>query len=193
MYTVPWFLYIRMIRMACFDTLFRSYSRTTECGFASHAEQRWFPRTRNGQLWQSPRSRQHSTSLPTKLVCNINSFNTHNFKIQDSGNHTNNCGSLRLPSCRSSIVSDEAARPFTSIRSILTFKFATSPWPTSLAKFHSYAGSTGPLVLHFSIFIDHGFPLSYLLRRSFAYWALREAYISSIAINIYQFVLTTTS
>ena len=128
---------------------------------------------------QAPDNRQgpsnivhHIRNLKYEVVYNINSFNTHSFKMQESGNHNNR---KSLSSCCSSIISDEAR----FIRPILTFATSasgTTPWPTSLAKFHSCAGSTGPLVLHFSIFIDHSFILSYLLRHSFAYCALREAY-----------------
>ena len=92
-------------------------------------------------------------------VVYINSFNTHNLKIQDSGNN-NNCGSPS--SCCLSIVSDKA-RPF--IRSTLTVATSgTTPWRPSLAKFYFHAGSIGSLALHCAIFVDHSFILSYLRR-----------------------------
>ena len=114
----------------------------------------------------------------------INSFNAHSFKMQDSGNH-NNC--WFLPSCRSSIVSD-GARPF--IRSAHPVRVA-NPWPTSLAKSYSCAGSIGRLGLHCAILIDNSFLLRNLPRHSFARWDLGE--VHQLQLLSHQFVPTTIS
>ena len=114
----------------------------------------------------------------------INSFNTHKFRMQDSGNN-NNRWSL---SCCSSIVSDEA-RPF--ISSTLTVATsATAPWPTSLAKFYFQANCIGADVLHRDIFVDHGFHLPYVICHSCAYWALvKHINHSYWSINSYLLLL----
>ena len=114
----------------------------------------------------------HVQNLNYGVMYNINSFNHHNF----SGNHSNG---WFLSLCRrSSILSDEA-RPFTSIRSILTF--ATWSGTTSLTKFYSHPGS---LVLHRAIFIDHIFLLSYIFRHSLAYRPWEKHSISILAIGV---------
>ena len=125
----------------------------------------------NNDIQDSDNSSQDpdNTHHIQNLVVYINSFNTHNSNMQDSGNH-GNCSSL---SSYRSIISDEA-KPF--IRPLAILASIPTPWPTSLAKYYSHSAPITPHVLHRAILIHHSFLLSYLLRHSFVYWALGEAY-----------------
>lgn len=167
----------RRLFFFCFDTLFRSHIRTTEYEFA-HMQNGDDIQGMPVDDWDNPQVPDcihHFRNLNYEVVYNINSFNTYNTKMRDSGNHNNN--GWYLSSCRSSIVCDKA-RLF--IRSSLTFRMSgtwTTLWPTSVSRFYSLAaGSIGPLVLYFSIFIGHSFLLYNLFCDSFEYWAFGEAY-----------------
>ena len=140
-----------------------------------------------------PQNSDNIHHIQNLMVYIINSFNTHNLKMRDSGNH-NNCGSLS--SCRPSVVSaTDEARSF--VRS--TLSFATSgttwipSWSTSLAKFyysHAASGSISPPMLHRAIFVGHSFLLSNRLRHSFAYLAqVNHINYSYWLVNSYSLLL----
>ena len=56
---------------------------------------------------QEPSNIHHIQNLNYEVVY-VNSFNTHSFKVQDSGNNHSHSHRWSFSSCRSSIVSDEA-------------------------------------------------------------------------------------
>ena len=128
------FLYIRLTDFFPWCWSFHSYISTTECGFASGMDY-----SANRQV---PDNTHHCG-----VVYNINSFNSNNFKIQDSGN-LNHSMPLSSSSCRSSVISDHAMPFIRSFPAFASWSW-TIPWPTSFAKSCSHgAGSNGPLGLH---------------------------------------------